>query len=59
MKKYLHTFLGVITTLFGAYCLILFMNESLGWMSILYLLGSIIFLGPAIDAWTQVYKNFI
>ena len=59
MKKYLHTFLGVITTLFGAFCLVSFMNETFSWASILYLLGSVIFLGPAVDSWTRVYKNFI
>lgn len=51
--------MGVITTLFGAFCLVSFMNETFSWVSILYLLGSVIFLGPAVDSWTQVYKNFI
>ena len=59
MKKYICIFLGLFVTLIGASCTYLYYKDDTSWMSIIYLLGTIIILEPAIDKWTTFFKNLL
>jgi hypothetical protein len=59
MKKYLFTFLGLFMTIIGVVCTYLFFKNEFSWMTIIYCLGSVILLGPAIEKWTQFFKNLL
>jgi hypothetical protein len=59
MKKYLFTFLGLFMTIIGVVCTYLFFKNEFSWMTIIYCLGSIILLEPAIEKWTQFFKNIL
>jgi hypothetical protein len=59
MKKYVYILLGVFMTLIGVGCSYLYFKSDTSWMSILYLLGTIIILEPAIDKWTTFFKNLL
>jgi hypothetical protein len=58
MKKHIYTIFGVLTTLLGVFCTYQFFKTNVDWVSILYCMGAIFLLGPAIDGWTNFYKNF-
>jgi hypothetical protein len=59
MKKYIYTLLGVFMTLIGVGSTYLFFKNDSSWMSIVYCLGSVILLEPAIDKWTTFFKNLL
>ena len=59
MKKYVYIFLGIFMTLIGVASTYLFFKDESSWMSIVYCFGSVILLEPAIEKWTQFFKNLL
>jgi hypothetical protein len=59
MKKHIYTIFGILTTLLGVVCVYQFFKTNVDWMTIIYCLGSVILLYPAIEKWTQFFKNLL